>query len=194
MTTPVRTASGATKRFCPSVSPPGQEKPSMDQVLKQINDSVSVPDCLKIAINILVEELSSVKLERDKLYEENLTLRRQLGLHSDDGNVAMVASTNRDSSDPVSVSSGTRNSFPDGSTCCQEIERRRSVILCGIPELDSSSIQARVRYDYLSARNVILPASYFQRMAVRRSPQLRTFANGGVFLRESLSKEARAQR
>ncbi|VDL74604.1 unnamed protein product [Nippostrongylus brasiliensis] len=149
MTTPVRTASGATKRFCPSVSPPGQEKPSMDQVLKQINDSVSVPDCLKIAINILVEELSLVKLERDKLYEENLTLRRQLGLRSDDGNVAMVASTNRDSSDPVSVSSGTRNSFPDGSTCCQEIERRRSVIICGIPELDSSSIQARVRYDYL---------------------------------------------
>lgn len=117
--------------------------------MRQLDDSAAVPACVKVVINLLAEEIAALKLERDKLYEENAILRRKLGIPSDIPIVSIVSEIDAPSV-PVHASStaGLRNC--DGSSCYQEIERRRSVVISGIPELDSTSVSDRVRCDYLS--------------------------------------------
>ncbi|VDO21292.1 unnamed protein product [Heligmosomoides polygyrus] len=174
---PAARSKGGVKRFCPANSP---SSPSIDPVrltdaLKEVNESPAVPACVKNASNSLVDELTSLKRERDKL----------LG-------IAAVQPTDE-----------------------RDLERLRSVVISGIPELDSTDIESRVRYDFFSVGNVlfhievecllvtvyrlgrpiignsrllevVLPSSRFQRLAVN--------CQRGVYIRESLSQEERVRR
>ncbi|VDO69067.1 unnamed protein product [Heligmosomoides polygyrus] len=74
------------KRMCISSSPvsTNQEQPSLEEVLRDLNESTDVPSCVKFALNAMVAELEKVQLERDKLRDENKELRRRLGISPDD--------------------------------------------------------------------------------------------------------------
>ncbi|VDL80445.1 unnamed protein product [Nippostrongylus brasiliensis] len=104
-----------------------------------------------------------------------------------------------------------------------EMERRRSLVLRGVPEHMSMNVRDRIAYDYQSVVNVlhflkvdclpiavyrlgkprlgfnrllkiVLPCSRFQKMAVRGASRLRFFPGKGLSLRESLSYEERRRR
>ncbi|WKY06183.1 hypothetical protein Q1695_006409 [Nippostrongylus brasiliensis] len=151
MSTPIHATSGAAKRFCSSASPSAQSNPNMEDVMRQLNDSVAVPVCVKVAINMLVEELSMVKKETDKLYEENIYLRWKIGMSPD----TPLSSDFDASIAPVAVSQNSSAMKCDGSSY-QETERRRPILISGIMDIDSPAVADRVRYDYLSVRNVLV--------------------------------------
>lgn len=205
MTTPLRGIFKGTKRSCPSSSPatsPSQPA-GLDDVMREVNASSLVPDCVKAAFSTLIRELGDVKAERDKLREENLILRQKLGIAPD----VPLASAEPIIDHPVN---SVRSDFID----CQESERRRSLVIAGVPELRECSIRRKLFYDNNSVLNileflnvdclpvavyrlgrpirdrdrllkVVLPSSYFQRLAISRASRLRFFPGRGVYLRES---------
>lgn len=208
MNTPSRSNFKGTKRAL------AEQQPCLEDAIRDLNDSTQVPECVKMAFNSLVKELSLVRQERDKLREENLALRMRLGI-----------SPNSDlTPSPLSSMSNDHVAHaPINKVDCGESERLRSVIISGIPEKSSSNIRERVLYDHRSVMNVllhlniecvpvavyrlgrpsvdrsrllkvVLPATYFQRMAVRRASRLRFFPEKGVFLRESLTDSERKRR
>ncbi|VDP17168.1 unnamed protein product [Heligmosomoides polygyrus] len=222
MSTPVPAArsKGGIKRFCPANSP---SSPSIDPVrltdsLKEVNESAAVPACVKNAFNSLVVELTSLKRERDKLLEENQILRSRLGLRPG----SSVHDTVADVPDDGQGSRSIRTTAVQ-PTDERDLKRLQSIVINGIPELDSTDIESRVRYDFLSVRNilfhigveclpvtvyrldrpiigrsrllkVVLPSSRFQCLADRLAPRLRSFPERGVHIRESLSQEERMRR
>lgn len=201
MSTPARNSSTPTKRFCPATSPASPQTSGLDAAIRELIESTTVPDCVKNAFTRIVEEFSLVRQERDKLLQENLLLRRRLGI-SPGAPVSSVFDAapagNPDQFNPPPSQSPSIGREPDFHSPCQESERRRSIIISGIPELDSPSIASRVCYDFLSVRNVVFhldidclpvsvyrlgrpmpgktrllkvvfPASYFQRLATKRA-------------------------
>ncbi|VDO88047.1 unnamed protein product [Heligmosomoides polygyrus] len=74
------------KRMCIYSSPvsTNQEQPSLEELLLDLKESIDVPSCVKLALNAMVVELEKVRLERDKLRDENKELRRRLGISPDD--------------------------------------------------------------------------------------------------------------
>ncbi|VDP11790.1 unnamed protein product [Heligmosomoides polygyrus] len=215
-------ANGAVKRFCPDTSPipaPRTVRVSIADALKEVNDSTAVPLCVKTAFNTMMEELKVVREERDMLFKENLFLRKKLGLPLD---LPVGELGDHDAVDSCPPRS-TPPTVPTQSGAEHEIERRRSIIISGVPELADASIERRVRYDMLSVHNilfhigveclpvsvyrlgrptasrnrllkVIFPCSFFQRLAIRRASRLRTFPEKGVYIRASLTQEERARR
>ncbi|WKY12229.1 hypothetical protein Q1695_003650 [Nippostrongylus brasiliensis] len=83
---------GSVKRFCPDNSSisnastptsPSNEPICLVSALKHVNESTKVPACVKDVLNALVDELISVRKERDQLLKENLALRRKFGIPSE---------------------------------------------------------------------------------------------------------------
>ncbi|VDP51356.1 unnamed protein product [Heligmosomoides polygyrus] len=66
-----------------SPSSPCIDPVRLTDALKEVNKSPALPACVKNAFNSLVDELTSLKRERDKLLEENQILLRRLGLRPD---------------------------------------------------------------------------------------------------------------
>ncbi|VDL82280.1 unnamed protein product [Nippostrongylus brasiliensis] len=129
----------------------------MVSALKHVNESTKVPACVKDVLNALVDELISVRKERDQLLKENLALRRKFGIPSELPISAIDSVTASDQPaesmmpmDPRSTSKDVRhdNDF-------RELERKRSIVISGVPELKSSHAGERAWYDLLSVRNVL---------------------------------------
>ncbi|VDO63925.1 unnamed protein product [Heligmosomoides polygyrus] len=53
-------------------------------MLRDLNESIDVPSCVKLAFNVTIDELEKVRLELDKLSDENKELGRRLGISPDD--------------------------------------------------------------------------------------------------------------
>ncbi|KAK6009730.1 hypothetical protein OSTOST_25314, partial [Ostertagia ostertagi] len=200
MSTPLRGIFKGTKRSCPSSSPissPSQPA-GLEDVMREVNASSLVPDCVKAALNTLIKELSEVKLERDQLRQENLILRQKLGLAPD----VPLSSTEPIVDQPV-------NTIRSDVIDCQESERP------GVPELKECSIRRKLFYDNNSVLNILeyldvdcLPVAVYRlgrptmgrdrllkvvlpSLAVSRASRLRFFPGRGVFLRESRTNAER---
>ncbi|EYB88738.1 hypothetical protein Y032_0242g3424 [Ancylostoma ceylanicum] len=117
---------------------------SLEDAMQQLNSSPLVPDCIKWAFGSLVNELKSVRLERDQLREENRLLREQLAIsqHSTPSKQSSV--------DPLAFKSEP-HSLPN----CHESERLRSIVIAGIPESKKRFLKDRLQYDYSSVMNVL---------------------------------------
>ncbi|VDO66470.1 unnamed protein product [Heligmosomoides polygyrus] len=126
---------------------------SLTDALREVNDSSVVPSCIKKAFNTILDELTTVKQERDRLFRENLILRKKIGISldtpvtdEDDGH-NVVDDHNRSKPEPTTLAH-----LPDME---RETERLRSIVISGVPELSSASIDRRVRYDILSVHNIL---------------------------------------
>ncbi|VDO19334.1 unnamed protein product [Heligmosomoides polygyrus] len=123
---------GPVKRFCPDTSPgssPRSTPMSLTDALREVNDSSVVPSCIKNAFNSILDELTTVKQERDRLFRENLILRKKIGISldapvtdEDDGH-NVVDDHNRSKPEPTTLAH-----LPDME---REGERLRSVVISG---------------------------------------------------------------
>lgn len=155
------------------------------------------------------------------LTDENIDLKRQCSQFSQPSQL----------SEPISidVSFAAQSSLPPAPRTDlvveteSEFERRRSLVLAGVPEINSSPIRNRVQYDYNTVchvlhfldvecypiavyrlgkphvgRNrllkIVLPCSAYQKVAVKNAPRLRFYPGRGLYLRESLPLEVRKLR
>lgn len=173
-----------------------------------LSKSVRVPVVVRKIIDAMAREISSLRSENDRLKLEVSVLSSKCMANCSDQPVTEKTATEVPERTPLSY---------------EEVERLRSVIIGGVPELKSSNTRERVSYDYQSACNVldflgvecnpisayrlgrpdqghnrllkvILLARVFQRFAVVRAPRLRFFPGGSVFLRKSLTPEQRKRR
>ncbi|WKX97103.1 hypothetical protein Q1695_013058 [Nippostrongylus brasiliensis] len=191
----------------------------VNDVVAELNESDAVPDGVKSIftkpMKVFVNKMSSVFAENAMLRQENRKLKEQIDNYEQ----------KRRSTKPLqeTPSSESATMVPIAHSDYEEFERRRSIVLKGIPELHSDNWRARVQYDWDSVFNVlshlnvqcfpvavyrmgkeveeqnrlikvVLPASYFQSLAVRRASRLRSFPGKGVYLRESLTREERLRR
>ncbi|KAK6029692.1 hypothetical protein OSTOST_04195 [Ostertagia ostertagi] len=191
--------------------------PDFVDIVKQVNDSKAVPECVK-------KWLLSISTQLSAIIEENVALRKRLEAFNDlekenkQLKDRLRFFEQKEVSHPLSADPTPAKALP-----YEEIERRRSIVISGVPELHDGSCFDRMHYDYQSTLNilshldvdcypvavyrlgrwfrgknrlikVVLPCSLYQRIAVRRAPRLRTFPERGVFLRESLTLEERVRR
>ncbi|EYC34646.1 hypothetical protein Y032_0001g74 [Ancylostoma ceylanicum] len=127
----------------PPSSPSSPAPLSLEEAMEQLNASPRVPDCIKKAFGSLVNELSSVRQERDQLREENRLLREQLSLSHTSKQFSTQSTV-----DHVPLS-------PSPLLDCHETERLRSIVIAGIPESKSPVLRDRLEYDYSSVMNVL---------------------------------------
>ncbi|EYB82763.1 hypothetical protein Y032_0352g3284 [Ancylostoma ceylanicum] len=130
------------------------ESSSLEVVMEEVNNSAEVPLCVKRALAKFMAELQSVVRERDDLREENRILRKKFGIPEDldvrSDNFASFPYPSQERSVQLNDLS-----VPPNSVDPHEFERRRSVIISGIPELRTGNIARKLNYDYDSVLNVI---------------------------------------
>lgn len=186
----------------------GSLSPELQDQLKELSKSARVPVVVRKVLDAMAREISALRGENERLKQElsavsNKCDQKALEPSSPNGAIADVPA---------------KSPLP-----FEEVERLRSVVVGGVPELKSANTRERVAYDYQSACNifdflgvecnpvtvyrlgrpnqgrdrllkVVLPARVFQRFAVLRAPRLRFFPGGAVFLRKSLTPEQRKRR
>lgn len=179
--------------------------------IKEVNASSQVPKCVKNALNHLLEEVAKLRNENDDLRKENSLLREKLRIAE---NKLSEQGVNSVGKNPPSVQSVPIDFY--------ESERQRSIVISGVPELNSETVRGKLQYDFDSVLNIlehlnvecfpvavyrlgkqshrprlikaVLPARTFQRLAVKRASLLRFFPEKGIFLRESLTEAERKRR
>ncbi|KAL6726915.1 hypothetical protein Aduo_008843 [Ancylostoma duodenale] len=193
-------------------SPPPSPAPlSLEEAMEQLYASPRVPECIKKTFGSLVNELSSVRQERDQLREENRLLREQLSLSHASKQCSTQSTVDRETLSP------------SPHLDCHETEGLRSTLIAGISERKSSFLKQELEYDYSNVMNVlfhldiqcypvaiyrlgrpkegvnrllkvVLPTTFFQPLAVQRAFWLSSFPKKGIFLRESLTASERERR
>ncbi|EYC30629.1 hypothetical protein Y032_0005g2760 [Ancylostoma ceylanicum] len=179
--------------------------------IKEVNASTQVPKCVKNALNHLLEEVAKLRNENDELRKENSDLREKLRIA--ESKLSEQSTESVDKNPPSACSA---------STDFHESERLRSIVISGVPELESPILRDKLQSDFdrvvsiLTHLNIgcfpvavyrlgkqsnrprlikcVLPAQTFQRLAVKRAPLLRFFPEKGIFLRESLTDAERKRR
>ncbi|KIH42416.1 hypothetical protein ANCDUO_27599 [Ancylostoma duodenale] len=120
----------------------------------------------------------------------------------------------------ANLSQSQKSMNPNSVTSFDDVERNRSVVIAGVEESRAVQASLRVNYDFNCVSQifdflsidcapvsvyrmgrprqgvarllkVVLPASYFARLALRRASYLRHFKVKGIFMRPSLSKAER---
>lgn len=153
----------------------------------------------------LVEENRALQQRRDELLKENASLQSEIDkLRSE-----FVSKNNLSPQSSVSFSP---MSF-------EEVERKRSVVISGIPESFAPIASSRVIHDIAHLRQlfdflqidcqpfclyrmgrisgrprllkVVLPSSFYASLIIRRAPRLKNFPIRGIYVRPSLSKSER---
>lgn len=192
--------------------------------LQEMADYGKVPSHVKLVIDILLQTRDEVKemnrrnaelmQEISRLREENFELRQKLTM--------LEGSRNAEAPERAISTHQTATFFDSRREADLEIDR--SIVLANIPESLANNPSARVAHDshcvtsvldflgiecfsvvhYRMGKpqqgrprlmKVVLPASKFQREAVRRAPRLRFFPlQKGVYLRPSLTWEERQRR
>lgn len=158
----------------------------------------------------LVKEMESVQQRNNELQNENSVLLTEIGsLRSQLSNKPTASVPISDSSPPAAP-----------AVPCDETERRRSIVVSGVPENFSVVASSRVLHDFARVREIfdflqvdchpvcvyrmgrvvngrprlikiVLPSSFFTNLILRRAPRLRTFSFRGIFIRPSLTKPER---
>lgn len=193
--------------------------PELVNVVKEVNDSTGIPECVKRLLLAITSQLSAVLSENaslrsqlEDIAKENERLKQQLRSYEDNPRVVNV---------PPAVVPPSNPQMENASY--SEVERRRSVVIGNIPECRSEFLRDRRQYDFESVVNIlshldvdcfpvtvyrmgryvpgknrlikaVLPCSMFQRLAVQRAPLLSSFPGRGAFLRRSLTYEERKER
>lgn len=202
-----RTNSKATPR--PPVDP--------DARLKTIAEDDSTPSYVKAIIDLLIEtkeEIRELKRVNNDLVQEVTQLRNE--------NSSLKRELSLIKSDPNSVCTQNSVTLSNVSTDA-DLERKRSIVISGIPELSCPSALAKVCHDvncttdildflnveclpvsvYRLGRprpskprllKVVLPSSHFQVDVLRKASSLRSFPHKGIYIRPSLTKEERMRR
>lgn len=204
--------------------------PDRDQVLANLFidcPTSDFPPYVKLILDSLIDTRDQLKSLKDlcsKIVEENSSLRAE---NAHLRQLLLQATVPPPSSAPHSLSQSptqpASQSIVPSLMFENEFERRRSIVLSGIPESSASSSIERASHDtklvhsvldflniecipcsvYRMGRpdcnrsrliKVLLPSSKFQEVAVRRAPRLRSFFHKGVYLRPSLTKEERERR
>ncbi|RCN33118.1 hypothetical protein ANCCAN_21061 [Ancylostoma caninum] len=194
-----------SSRSCIKVqsAPPDGPLSKLQGSINEVNASSQVPKCVKNALNHLLEEIAKLRNENDDLRKENSDLREKLRIAE--------SKLSEQRSDSVE-----KNSLSDhfGTSDFHESERLRSIVISGVPELESAFIRDKLHIlAHLNVEcfpvavyrlgkqahrprliKVVLPSQKFQRMAVKRASLLRFFPEKGIFLRESLTDAERKRR
>ncbi|EYC27267.1 hypothetical protein Y032_0009g618 [Ancylostoma ceylanicum] len=189
----------------------GEPLTELQHSIKEVNASTQVPKCVKTALNHLLDELAKLRSENDELKKENSDLREKLRIAESKLSEQITSSVEK-----------TSPSANCASSDFHESERLRSIVISGVPELESPIIRDQLQHDFdrvlsilthLSVEcfpvavyrlgkkshrprliKVVFPAQTFQRSAVKRAPLLRFFPEKGIFLRESLTEAERKRR
>ncbi|XGW34434.1 hypothetical protein V3C99_018374 [Haemonchus contortus] len=190
----------------------------LQEQVEAITKSSRIADGIKRVITAITRELQSLRLENIGLRQELDSVRKLVPRES-----PPVTSVDTTSGDRGLTASGSVPASTEAGLPYHEMERLRSVVISGVPEVKSQSTRERLSYDYASVCNildflgiecnpmcvyrlgrpligkdrllkVVLPSRVFQRLAVRRASRLRYFTGKGVYLRESLTPEQRRRR
>ncbi|KIH68426.1 hypothetical protein ANCDUO_01239 [Ancylostoma duodenale] len=211
----VRKLAGVNAKQARAASPDSSLSKDLQAQVQEIMRSTRVVECVRKVIAAITHELTLCRKENEELRGELEILRSNIPAEPDsvETQPEMVA----DSQCPPPSSPPVLN-LP-----YHEVERLRSVVISGIPELNSPRTKDRVNYDcecvckildYLNIEcdpvsvyrlgrpqrgmnrltKVVLPARMFQRLAVKRAPRLRFFCERGIYLRPSLTLEERKRR
>lgn len=188
--------------------------------IDEVNETQSIPTCLKKLLTQITVQLSCLMKENAILRQENKIipdLRKENDMLKE--KLRRLESKSGSTSSLLSQS----DAQPLNKSDCCEKERLRSVIIGNVPEQSQLSLRHRRNYDFNSVLNildhlkiechpvavyrlgkpnqsrkrllkVVLPSSFYQKLAVRRSSWLRTFPGKGLFLRESQTVQERLRR
>ncbi|KAK5965081.1 hypothetical protein GCK32_011808 [Trichostrongylus colubriformis] len=198
--------------------------PQIDDHLKRaidlIVDDQSLPLHLKSAMGYLFEmkgEINDVLARNEQLLQENKLIKEKncellneiASLKSQINSLKQALSEAKASSDSTSINSSLPRS-------CEEVERKRSVVIVGVVESTAPLSSVRVAHDIECVRRindflgidcrplcvyrmgryvankprllkVVFPSSFFASLLLRRAPKLRYFSERGIFIRASLT-------
>lgn len=169
------------------------------------------------------EQMDYLVARNRQFEEELLTLRQEnMKLKKQCSSSEAAVKKLQPSQPQPQVAEMISNTSVDPNDSC-EVERRRSLILKGVPEQMSMTLSRRLSYDFMTAVNVllflniecsptavyrlgrpkpgynrllkiVLPSSSLQSLALQRAHRLRSYPGKGLFLRESLTYEERKRR
>lgn len=221
MNTPLRASSvPATKRKHLDVVSPDKDE-HLSQLLSGADSEI--PAYAKVMLSALLETRRQMETLQQwclKVSEENAQLKienarlKQL-VECKNSSVQAAENSLSPSPNPPSHMVASNDMIQNS---LHEFERRRSVVIYGIPELSSFSATDRALHDLSHVTSilshldveclpcsvyrmgkpkvngsrlvkVVLPSSKHRDFAVKRASRLRTFFCKGIFLRPSLSKE-----
>lgn len=215
----MRSAAGGSSIAAPARPSPTDAAADASGQLQSLMAKTKVPAYVKQ----MVELLMATRQEMQEVIKRNMELLEEVRLLREE-NISLKAQlANVEVSKPTSaVGTSELRPSPDFGKVDYEIDR--SIVLSHVPESSSSKSSERLTYDfayvvglldflgiectptsvYRMGRieqnkprliKVVLPASKFQRIAVRRAPRLRfSSAHKGVYLRPSLTWEERMRR
>ncbi|EYC13950.1 hypothetical protein Y032_0042g620 [Ancylostoma ceylanicum] len=215
---PARSSSLPAKRGRMEPMSPTPRSSVVDQLQNLAGDG-NIPSYMRLVIDMLLDtkrEMMEINRrsceileENKKLREENFKLMQKIEVLLRPNDVTTNVSAQHPESDYNSV--------------VEDSERLRSVVLSGVPESNANSSVERAHHDMICIHQildflnveclpsavyrmgrydaskhrllkVVLPASKYQKEAIRRAPRLRFFPHKGVYLRPSLTKEERNRR
>ncbi|RCN43961.1 hypothetical protein ANCCAN_10076 [Ancylostoma caninum] len=133
-------------RLCIKVQPAPPDGPlsELQGSINEVNASSQVPKCVKNALNHLLEEISKLRNENDNLRKENSDLREKLRIAE--------SKLSEQRSDSVEKNSLSEHS---STSDFHESERLRSIVISGVPELESAFIRDKLQYDFDSVLNIL---------------------------------------
>ncbi|EPB72886.1 hypothetical protein ANCCEY_08022 [Ancylostoma ceylanicum] len=208
MRTPRATTVQRKKRPQPTVEPAPAvdlEEDSIDATIEQLRADET---------NLIRKdrEYAAIKAHETELESENKMLKEEVKSLK-----AKLVSKPTSSPEPPRISSPASN-----YEAVEEKERLRSVVVFGIRESNEPSATARISHDLPCVKTIfnflnvecmpvtiyrlgkpgqhlprllkiVMPSRYFQRVLLKRAPQLRFFPEKGIYIRPSLTKEEREQ-
>lgn len=187
----------------------------LQKAITELNQAMEVPQCVKTVIEEMAMQLGNLIKENSKLRQENaripLLLRENTELREKISHLEGRLKT----LPAHSLISAHNDHSEHESDPCHEFERLRSVVIGRIPESRDRVMKNRLDHDFFQVMNilsflqiecyprgiyrlgrpipggsrllkVVLPSTYFQKLAVRRASWLRSYPVRGAFLRESL--------
>ncbi|XGW10836.1 hypothetical protein V3C99_012393 [Haemonchus contortus] len=208
------------ERSCIDRSPP-MPSSKFDQDVALLMEDQSLPQHLRSVLGILLEDrkfLHSVLCRNRELAEEVSALKAENAKLKAAASGAATPNplTSQQVTEP---SSHVSNVLPVSPV---EVERKRSIVLIGVPEsyaqLPSERLVSDINvlkkiFDYLGIEcspltiyrmgranaavprllKVVLPSSFYARQVLRRAPRLRYFSIPKIFIRPSLTREERSR-
>ncbi|KAK6030129.1 hypothetical protein OSTOST_03746, partial [Ostertagia ostertagi] len=191
---------------------------------RDLDNPHSIPLSLKSVILCVLKRIASISTRTSAIIEKNAVLRKRFETFNDlekknkELKKRLRSFELKEVSHPPSSDPTSNKALPH-----EEIERRRSIVISGIPEIHDSNCFDRMHYDYQSVLNilshldvdcypvavyrlgkwirgkngsikVILPCSMYQRIAAMRARRLSSFPESSVFLRASLTLKERLRR
>ncbi|VDP63681.1 unnamed protein product, partial [Heligmosomoides polygyrus] len=185
--------------------------------VKDLESSKDVLVCVKTMLLLISAQISSILENDSRLREENAQVRQE-NKHLSDEIAKLEARLAVTSNSQEMSAINTSDHVANGTDSVSECERRRSIVLHGVPELFASNPMDKLCHDFDYVANtlsfvgveafpmslyrmgkptkcrllkVILPSSYHQRAALRNAPSLRFSPFKGVYIRRSLTFEER---